>query len=174
MGRAKGKAGVQTARAAFLCPGPCALGLQGDIKTIRSEPSGRSFLLSGSPATLEGGDLNADPCCNAREHVGSLSWSPALLPAHISPSAFPLLRAACLSLARPTPSTVLGLLWWVLGSKLRVTNLLPPQEYPAMSRPSGWRTGCQGCGRRSVPTLLQPQRARRCLGRSRGLHLHWV
>lgn len=144
-GMAKGKAGVQTALTASLCPGSCTLGLQGDTKTIYSEPSGESFSLSGSPATLEGWDPNHYLSFNACVHMGSLSWSVVLLSVHISPSAFLLLGPAHLSLARPTPSTLLGLLWWVLGSKLRVTNLLLPGKYVALSRPSGWRTACQGC-----------------------------
>lgn len=45
-GMAEGKAGVQTVLTASLWPGPCTLGLQGDTKTIYSEPSGRSFSLS--------------------------------------------------------------------------------------------------------------------------------
>lgn len=141
----KGKAGVQTTLTASLCPGPCTLGLQGDIKRIHSEPSGKSFSLSGSPATLEGWDPNLYPSRNACVRMGSLSWSLALLSVHILPSAFPLLRAGRPSLARPTPSTVLRLLWWVSGSKLHITNSLPPWEYTALSRPGGWRAACQGC-----------------------------
>lgn len=87
----KGKAGVQTARSASLCPGPCTLGLQGDIKTIHSEPSSENFSLSGCPATLERWDLNPYPSRNACGHMGSLSWCLVLLSVYILPSAFPLL-----------------------------------------------------------------------------------
>lgn len=69
---------MQTALTASLCPGPCTLGLQGDMKTIHSKLSGKSFSLSDSPAILEGWDPNPYPYHNACSHPGSLSWSPAL------------------------------------------------------------------------------------------------
>lgn len=69
-GTAPGKAGVQTAPAAPLRPGPSALGLPEDIKTINSELSAESFSPFGSPAALKCWDLNPCPSPSTLAHTG--------------------------------------------------------------------------------------------------------
>lgn len=79
--------------------------------------------------------LSVMPVCTS-----SLSWRPVEL-------------SLCLILCFPpphthprlTPSTILELLFWVLGSKLHAKNSLLPWEHIALSRVGGWRTACQGC-----------------------------
>lgn len=139
---AEGKAGVQTALAASLCAGPCALGLRGDTKTTLSEPAGESFSPSGSSAALEGWDLililPIKSVCTQGAFAGA--WCCCLL--HVSHFAS--------SISSQTDSK--HRFWGCFGGFWEGSCV--SQEYLALSRAGGWKAACQGRSRRSVPRLF--------------------